>query len=261
MSILSSPCFFSLLLWPKSHCNCSDRWGNAMPGLGFLHKRKWLVQQDDWCWQWDAFTYNPVIILPTRNSRKTRNLKTQSLYSISDSVREQRVGQSLMRLVNSWGWYWSTRSVIPTVSTVGTPGWSHQGMLPGSRKVGLLSWIWNEKPDLSFMLPPHIRYIIHSKCNHFGASMGPWRHSRVFPLSFLASLEGVRPKSSDFCWESHHPSPSHPQQPFLNPPQKAMAADGPSDPIPYSLWLRNKHWMVWGQGVLNPSPSPTTILL
>lgn len=93
---------------------------------------------------------------------------------------------------------WRTRSMIPTVSTVGTPGWSHQGRLPGSRKVGLLSWIWNENPDLSFMLPPHIHYIIHSKCNHFGASMGPWRHSRVFPLSFFGLTGGCQAQKLGF---------------------------------------------------------------
>lgn len=85
-------------------------------------------------------------------------------------------------------------------------------------------------------------------------SMVPWRHARVFLLSFFffflpfylffASLEGIRPKSSDFCWESHHPSPSQDPPAFSEPSSESRGCCCSSHPFSYWLWVGNQPWMV-----------------
>lgn len=92
--------------------------------------------------------------------------------------------------------------------------------------------------------------------------MGPWRHSKMFPWSFWgASLKGVRPQSSEFCRECHHPSPSQDPPSFSEPSSENSGCPRSSRPFPCWLWVGSQHWLVWGQGVLGPSFNPTTILL
>lgn len=101
-----------------------------------------------------------------------------------------------------------------------------------------------------FTPPPHISFIIHSQYNHPGARLGPWRRSKVSLLSFLlASLEGVRPKSSDLLLGASSLLTLPRLPAFSKPPQQTVGADGPSlphallavgrEPAPDGMWTES----------------------